>query len=119
MFSNIASNSPSVHHSKLYYFVPTSFNFQPMCFFQVRTIQKKTQSLEGQFDNCTEQIFEVTVKLEVKEKNLSSAEGDVGSLSRRVLLLEEEVERSEERLAKAVTNLSRLSSVLGSVKIIH
>jgi hypothetical protein len=27
--------------------------------------------------------------------------------SRRVLLLEEEVERSEERLAKTVTNLSK------------
>ena len=66
------------------------------------------QSMEGQFDSCTEQLFDVTTKLEIKDKNLSSAEGDVGSLSRRVLLLEEEVERSEERLAKAVTNLSRL-----------
>ena len=66
------------------------------------------QSMEGQFDSCTEQLFDVTTKLEIKDKNLSSAEDDVGSLSRRVLLLEEEVERSEERLAKAVTNLSRL-----------
>ena len=49
------------------------------------------QALEGQFDSCTEQLFEVTLKLEVKEKNLANAEGDVGSLSRRVLLLEEEV----------------------------
>ena len=47
------------------------------------------------------------VKLEVKEKALSNAEGDVGSMSRRVLLLEEEVERSEERLAKTVTELSK------------
>ena len=38
-------------------------------------------------------------------KAYSNAEGDVGGLSRRVLLLEEEVERSEERLAKAVTEL--------------
>ena len=66
------------------------------------------QSMEGQFDSCTEGLFDVTTKLEIKDKNLSSAEDDVGSLSRRVLLLEEEVERSEERLAKAVTNLSRL-----------
>lgn len=65
--------------------------------------------MEGQFDNCTEGLFEVTMKLETKDKSLSSAEGDVGSLSRRVLLLEEEVERSEERLAKAVTNLSKMS----------
>ena len=69
------------------------------------------QSMEGQFDSCTEQLFEVSTKLEMKDKSLSSAEGDVGSLSRRVLLLEEEVERSEERLAKAVTNLSRLLQI--------
>ena len=74
----------------------------------MRNIQKKMQSMEGQFDSCTEQLFEVSTKPEMKDKSLSSAEGDVGSLSRRVLLLEEEVERSEERLAKAVTNLSRL-----------
>lgn len=67
------------------------------------------QALEGQFDCCTEQLFEVTLKLEVKEKNLANAEGDVGSLSRRVLLLEEEVERSEVRLAKAITSLARVS----------
>ena len=65
------------------------------------------QSLEGQFDCCTEQLFEISLKLEVKEKSLSNAEGDVGSMSRRVLLLEEEVERSEERLAKTVTELSK------------
>merc|ERR1719510_1360909 len=64
------------------------------------------QSLEGQFDCCTEQLFEVGLKLEQKEKAYSSAEGDVGGLSRRALLIEEEVERSEERLAKAVTELA-------------
>ena len=28
---------------------------------QVRNIQKKMQSMEGQFDSCTEQLFEVDV----------------------------------------------------------
>ena len=42
-------------------------------------------------------------------KAYSSAEGDVGGLSRRALLIEEEVERSEERLAKAVTELAQQS----------
>merc|ERR1719361_3250659 len=64
------------------------------------------QTLEGQFDCSTEQLFEVGLKLEQKEKAYSSAEGDVGGLSRRALLIEEEVERSEERLAKAVTELA-------------
>merc|ERR1719189_1744600 len=67
------------------------------------------QSVEGQFDCCTEQLFEVGLKLEQKEKAYSSAEGDVGGLSRRALLIEEEVERSEEKLAKAVTELARHS----------
>ncbi len=75
----------------------------------MRNIQKKMQSLEGQFDSCTEQLFDVVQKLEVKEKLYSNAEGDVGALSRRVLLLEEEVERSEERLAKAITELAKQS----------
>jgi len=72
---------------------------------QLRTIQKKMQSLEGQFDDCTEQVFEVGLKLEQKEKAYNSAESDVGGLTRRALLIEEEVERSEERLARAVTDL--------------
>merc|ERR1712184_175332 len=67
------------------------------------------QTLEGQFDCSTEQLFEVGLKLEQKEKAYSSAEGDVGGLSRRALLIEEEVERSEERLAKAVTELAKHS----------
>ena len=70
-------------------------------------MQKKMQSMEGQFDTCVETLFEVGLKLELKQKVLSNAEGDVGSMSRRVLLLEEEDERSEERLAKTVTQLSQ------------
>ena len=72
---------------------------------QVRNIQKKMQSLEGQFDVCTETLFDVSLKLEVKEKAYTNAEGDVGALSRRILLLEDEEEISEERLAATVTKL--------------
>merc|ERR1719219_69281 len=67
------------------------------------------QVMEGSFDTCTEQLFEVTLKLEEKEKAYGNAESDVGSFSRRCLLLEEEVERSEERLAKAVSELAKQS----------
>merc|ERR1712038_708696 len=63
------------------------------------------QGLEGQFDVCTETLFDVSVKLEVKEKAFANAEGDVGALSRRILLVEDEVEKSEERLALTVTKL--------------
>lgn len=67
------------------------------------------QALEGQFDTCTEQLFEVTLKLEAKEKNLANAEGEAGGLTRRVTLIEEEVERSEKSLAKAISDLARHS----------
>merc|ERR1719402_1183685 len=50
------------------------------------------QSMEGSFDLCTEQLFEVSLKLEEKEKAYNNTEGDVGGLSRRALLLEEDVE---------------------------
>merc|ERR1719351_450024 len=63
------------------------------------------QSMEGQFDACTETLFDVSLKLEVKEKAFANAEGDVGGLSRRILLLEDEVEKSEERLAVNITKL--------------
>lgn len=82
-------------------------SFHPNCVTQVRVIQKKMQSMEGLFDDCIETLFEVGIKLETKQKVLSNAEGDVGSMSRRVLLLEEEDERAEERLAKTVTDLSK------------
>ena len=49
--------------------------------------------MEGQFDSATEQLFEVSLKLEEKEKAYNNTEGDVGGLSRRALLLEEDVER--------------------------
>lgn len=71
----------------------------------VRNLQKKIQSIEGQFDVCAEDLFNASIKLEEKEKVCSNAEGDVGALARRILLLEDEVERSEERLAKAVRSL--------------
>lgn len=76
---------------------------------QLRNIQKKMQSMEGQFDACTETLFDVSLKLEAKEKAFANAEGDVGGLSRRILLLEDEVEKSEERLAVNITKLCRES----------
>merc|ERR1712045_379016 len=76
---------------------------------EMDSIKKKMRSMEGQFDTYTEQFFDVSLKLESKEKLYTNAEGDVGALSRRVVLLEEEVDRSERTLAKAVTDLARVS----------
>ena len=49
------------------------------------------QSFEGQYDHCAENLFNANIKLEEREKVLVNAETDVGNLSRRIVLLEEEV----------------------------
>merc|ERR1712121_264439 len=76
---------------------------------QVRNVQKKMQAMESQFDVCTEDLFNQTIKLEEMEKKAGNAEGQVGDLARRLMLMEEQATRSEERLAISVTNLANTS----------
>ena len=76
---------------------------------QVKALQKKIQATEAQYDVCTEDLFNQTTKLEEMEKKAGNAEGNVGDLARRLLLLEENAVKSEERLAVAVTNLAKSS----------
>ena len=75
----------------------------------MRNVQKKMQAMESQFDVCTEDLFNQTIKMEEMEKKAGNAEGQVGDLARRLLLLEENAVKSEERLAGAVTNLATAS----------
>ncbi len=51
--------------------------------------------MEGQFDACTEDLFNQTIKLEDMEKKAGNAEGQVGDLARRLLLLEENAVKAE------------------------
>ena len=76
---------------------------------QVRSLQKKIQAIEGAYDVCTEDLFNQTIKLEGMEKKANNAEAQVGDLARRVLLMEENAVKYEERLAKSVTNLAKTS----------
>lgn len=76
---------------------------------QVRNLQKKIQQTESAFDVATEDLFNQTIKLEEMEKKAGNAEGCVGDLARRLLLLEENAVKSEERLAISVTNLAKTS----------
>jgi len=75
----------------------------------VRGLQKKIQATEGAYDACTEDLFNQTLKLEEMEKKANNAEGQVGDLSRRMLLMEENAVKYEERLAICVTNLAKTS----------
>jgi len=76
---------------------------------QVKNLQKRIQQTEGALDACTEDLFNQTIKLEEMEKKASNADQNVVDLARRLLLLEENAVKSEERLAISVTNLARTS----------
>ena len=65
------------------------------------------QSMEGQYDDNSETFFDATIKLEAKEKAYSTAAAEAASLNRRLWLLEEEVSKSEEKMAKAVYTLTK------------
>ena len=74
---------------------------------QLRNVQKKMQAMESKFDVCTEDLFNQTVKLEEMEKNAGNAESDVSTLRGRLCLLQENNEKQEERLARAILELAR------------
>merc|ERR1719219_3246801 len=49
-------------------------------------------------------------RLEEKEKALQNAEGEVAALNRRIQMLEEDLEKSEERLLTATQKLDQAST---------
>merc|ERR1719308_573584 len=65
------------------------------------------QSMEGQFDSCTEQLFEVSLKLEENDKlenqlkddkfTLAESERKYEDIARKLATKEDELERSNER----------------------
>merc|ERR1711899_88070 len=73
---------------------------------QLRVVQKKMQAMESQFDVCTEDLFNQTIKLEEMEKKSGNAEAEVSALRSRLILLQENTEKQEERLAKATLDLA-------------
>jgi len=75
----------------------------------VRNIQKKMQIMESQFDVCAEDLFHQTMKLEEMEKKAAGEESEVSSLRSRSILLQENNEKQEERLAKATLELAGAS----------
>merc|ERR1712236_51668 len=64
------------------------------------------QGMESQFDVCTEDLFNQSLKLEEMEKKAGNAEGEVSSLRSRLILLQENNEKQEDRLAKATLELA-------------
>merc|ERR1719228_2717390 len=64
------------------------------------------QAMESSFDVCTEDLFNQTLKLEEMEKKAGNAESEVSGLRSRLILLQENNEKQEDRLAKATLELA-------------
>merc|ERR1719318_2208635 len=67
------------------------------------------QAMESAFDVCTEDLFNQSVKLEEMEKKAGNAESEVSGLRGRSILLQENNEKQEDRLAKATLELAGAS----------
>ena len=55
------------------------------------------QQLESDLDQTQEKLMNANQRLEEKEKALQNAEGEVAALNRRIQMLEEDLEKSEDR----------------------
>merc|ERR1711892_119804 len=64
------------------------------------------QAMESQYDVTIEDLFNQTLKLEEIEKKVDNVEGEVSALRGRMILLQENNEKQEERLAKSTLELA-------------
>merc|ERR1719334_3105628 len=65
---------------------------------EVLELMNKARQLEPELDVTAERLSLITLQLEEKEKSLMAAEADVNALNRRVQGLEEDLEKTEEKL---------------------
>jgi len=73
---------------------------------QLKAIQKKIQGMESAYDVCIEDLFNQSVKLEEMEKKAGNAESEVSALRSRLILLQQNAEKQDERLAKSTLELA-------------
>merc|ERR1739849_29856 len=88
-----------------------------------RDLGKKVQQLEIGFDETNDKLTKATESLEEAEKQFKEVEADVGALTRRIMLMEEEDKKSADTLCNTVTKLALTSkaadNVLKSVKVVE
>lgn len=75
----------------------------------IRDLGKKIQAYEVGFDETNDKLTKVLLTFEEKEKEFKNAEEDVGALTRRVVLMEEEAKKADTSLADTVTKLATKS----------
>jgi len=90
---------------------------------EIRDLTKKISKMEGNFEETQEGLIKANTKLEEKEKDMKEKEEDLSTLSRRVILLEDEVKKSEIKLASTTLDLAleskRADKVLKAVNTLN
>ena len=87
-----------------------------VCLIQkVRDLQKKMQHVENELDNTLEKLGVTNVKLDEKDKAFQLAEGEIQALQRKLVLLQDEHQRSENKLAQTTTDLNEASTLTDEI----
>jgi len=93
------------------------------CDCDIRDLTKKMSRLESSYEETAEKLLKANASLEEKEKEMKEKEEDLSTLSRRVILMEDEVKKSEDKLAKTTLDLGleskRADAVLKKVNVLN
>merc|ERR1711972_314361 len=73
---------------------------------EVAELELKSRQLETELDITAERLS-ITLQLEEKEKQLAATELEMNALTRRVSGLEEDLEKTEEKMVAAVAKLDK------------
>ena len=68
------------------------------------------QHVENELDNTLEKLGATNVKFDEKDKAFQLAEGETQALQRKLVLLQDEHQRSENKLAQTTTDLNEAST---------
>ena len=77
---------------------------------EVEELVTKARQLETELDLTVEKLGIATLQLEEKEKALSASELEMNALTRRVSGLEEDLEKTEEKMVAAVAKLDKAAT---------
>merc|ERR1711983_569730 len=89
----------------------------------IRDFGKKVHGFEIEFDETLDKLNKAVLAYEEKDKNHREVEADIATLSRRIMLMEEEAKKAETTLANTVTKLAvsskQADDVLKKVKVVE
>merc|ERR1712240_588830 len=77
---------------------------------EVEELMNKSRQLETELDLTVERFGIVSLQLEEKEKALAATELEMNALNRRVSGLEEDLEKTEEKMVAAVAKLDKAAT---------